>query len=128
MPHLFRPLLLERGTKEGQPEKKPPAKPAPPGKATKAAKPAPDALTPSSSEGPYLLLDLSADANDNFEKPIGKAPLEGGQPDRIPTDIAALRRFAGEMADLRAAGFDAVTGYAQGRPYAVPLVMLPAAL
>ena len=52
------------GAKEGQPEKKPPAKPVPPSKAPKAAKPSPDALTPvsfglPSCEGRLLSANLS---------------------------------------------------------------------
>ena len=43
------------------------------------------ATTPSLLDGMYLLVDLSADANDNFAKTIGRAPLSVGQvPFRLP--------------------------------------------
>ena len=77
----------EEPAKKGKPQakgdagkKKAPAKVAP-----KAPKQAKNAMTPTSTEGTYLLADLSEDANDNFAKPLGKSPLRSGKvPFRLP--------------------------------------------
>ena len=54
-------------------------------KLSPAIKRAMRAQTPAFSEGNFLLVDLSADANDNFANPIGKAPLlVGPVPFRLP--------------------------------------------
>ena len=42
-------------------------------------------LTPSSSVGTYLALDLSTEANDHFAQPVGKGPIKvGAVPFRLP--------------------------------------------
>ena len=60
------------------------AAPKPKPAAKKPPKPA-AVITPTSTAGAYLLVELSADDNDNFAKPIGQAPLQVGQvPFQLP--------------------------------------------
>ena len=74
-----------RGAKPAAPEKPRPKLDRAAQQAIAAAARIMAAMTPTSSQGTYVLLDLSDDANDRFAKPIGKAPLQVGKvPFRLP--------------------------------------------
>ena len=54
-------------------------------KLDRTARQAMEAMTPTSAQGTYLLLDLSDEANDTFAEPIGTAPLQMGKvPFQLP--------------------------------------------
>ncbi len=76
------------------PVKKPAPKPKP--GLDRAARAAMSAITPTSVQGRFLLVDLSEEANANFTPAIGKGPLSvGGVPFRLPQgekDCLALRQ------------------------------------